>query len=239
MGMPVTVEIVGGAQHDLEPFFAYFTAVDARFSPYKQESEASRINRKEIAPDAYSADMNEIIDLAEETKRATQGYFDVTRPDGTFDPSGIVKGWAINNAALLAISHGHANFWIEAGGDIQTAGTNEHGSPWSVGLQSPFHAHDIVKVIYPHGSGIATSGTYIRGRHIYDPFTGQPVDTSCVSLTVIGPDVYEADRFATAAFAMGPDGIHFIEALPGFEAYAIDRDGVATHTSGFTNYLTP
>lgn len=36
-----------------------------------------------------------------------------------------------------------------------------------------------------------------------------------VSLTVIGPDIYEADRFATAAFAMGVDGIYFLEKLGG------------------------
>ena len=43
----------------------------------------------------------------------------------------------------------------------------------------------------------------------------------------------EADRFATAAFAMGKDGILFIENLPGFEGYAIDAKGIATMASGF------
>ena len=50
---------------------------------------------------------------------------------------------------------------------------------------------------------------------------------------MIGPNIYEADRFATAAFAMGRDGILFIEELQGFEGYMIDRNGMATLTSGF------
>ncbi len=56
------------------------------------------------------------------------------------------------------------------------------------------------------------------------------------SLTVIGPDIYEADRFATAAFAMGRGGIDFIESLEGFEGYMIDASKTATFTSGFGRY---
>ena len=52
----------------------------------------------------------------------------------------------------------------------------------------------------------------------------------------MGPNVLEADRFATAAFAMGREGIHFIESLKGFEGYAIDAKGIATMTSGFEVY---
>jgi thiamine biosynthesis lipoprotein len=61
--------------------------------------------------------------------------------------------------------------------------------------------------------------------------------TDVVSLTVIGPNIYEADRFATAAFAMGEEGIRFIGRLAGFEGYMIDRRGQATFTNGFTRYV--
>ena len=57
-----------------------------------------------------------------------------------------------------------------------------------------------------------------------------------MSLTVIGPDIYEADRFATAAFAMGMEGIEFIERLSGFEGYIITNEGIATMTSGFEQF---
>ena len=59
------------------------------------------------------------------------------------------------------------------------------------------------------------------------------------SLTVVGPNVCEADRFATAAFAMGTTGITFIESLPGFEGYLIDANARATFTSGFGRYVSP
>ncbi len=237
MGMPIEIEIVGsGAQAALEAAFAYLVAVDARFSTYKEDSEISRINRGEIEENATSVEMREVFALAEKTKKETSSYFDIRRPDGRLDPSGIVKGWAILNAAALIRKAGHENFMVNAGGDIAMNGKNAEGKEWSVGIRNPFKTSEIVKVVYPRGKGVATSGSYIRGAHIYNPHTPGEKLSDIVSITVIGPDVLEADRFATAAFAMGKGGIAFIESLPGFEGYAIDAHGVATLTTGFGAY---
>ena len=54
---------------------------------------------------------------------------------------------------------------------------------------------------------------------------------------MIGPDVLEADRYATAAFAMGREGIHFIERTPDLEGYEIDSAGTARMTTGLKKYL--
>jgi thiamine biosynthesis lipoprotein len=85
--------------------------------------------------------------------------------------------------------------------------------------------------------GVATSGTAIRGQHIYNPYHRNTPILDIVSLTVIGPNIYEADRFATAAFAMGRKGIQFLEKLAGFEGYLIDAQARATLTSGFERYV--
>jgi len=233
MGMPATVEIVGGTQESLDAVFSYFNEVDARFSTYKQESEISKINRGEIKEPDYSSEMREIFALAEQTKKETGGYFSITTPGGSIDPSGIVKGWAIRGAATRAQAMGYHNYFLDIGGDIQSSGTDETGADWTVGIRNPFNRDEIVKAIRPLGRGIATSGTYIRGQHIYNPHAPGQEIRDIVSLTVVGPDVYEADRFATAAFAMGKGGIAFIEALPGYEGYLIDGGGVATMTTGF------
>ncbi len=252
MGMPVTVEIVEprgsnttkkGAGQDsaaaaIEKVFDYFTHIDEKFSTYKETSEISAINKSGAGVsgrDGWSEEMQIVFTLAEETKRATNGYFDIKRPDGTYDPSGLVKGWAIWNAAEILKKEGFENFYVDAGGDIQPRGTTDEGRPWAVGIKNPWNEAENVKVVYVHEKGVATSGTYIRGRHIYDPKTGKAAD-DIVSLTVIGPNIYEADRFATAAFAMGTDAIRFIESLPGFEGYMIDKDRMATMTSAFEHY---
>jgi thiamine biosynthesis lipoprotein len=237
MGMPIEIDIIDdNASAALEVAFEYFVAVDNRFSTYKNDSEISRMNRGEIGQDAMSAEMREVFALAEKTREETNGYFNIHRPDGSIDPSGIVKGWAILNAARPIKNAGYENFFVNAGGDIAVSGKNEKGEEWSFGIKNPFQTNEIVKVMYPRGKGIATSGSYLRGNHIYNPLHPKEELCDIVSITVIGPDVFEADRYATAAFAMGKNGILFIEQLSGFEGYAIDKNGIATMTSGFSAY---
>lgn len=233
MDMPVTVEIndTGATNEVLADIFAYFHYIDNKFSTFKATSEISLINYGLLKEADYSADMQTILKLAEITKSETGGYFDIRKNNG-LDPSGIVKGWAINEAAKLLRGKGFRNFYIEAGGDIQTSGTNSKHESWTVGIRNPFNTATIVKKISVSGLGVATSGTYERGKHIYNPKQNYHPADDLTSLTVIGPDIYEADRFATAAFAMGKPGIFFLENLKGFEGYMIDKTGVATFTRG-------
>ncbi len=102
--------------------------------------------------------MKGVLRLSEEARRATDGYFDV-RFDGRFDPSGLVKGWAIRKAALLLDDDGFRSFCIEAGGDIEVRGANEDGKPWLVGIGSPFDMSLVVRTLHLSSCGIATSGT--------------------------------------------------------------------------------
>lgn len=239
MGLPITVEIVDQSveKNTFSKVFAYFKKVDNRFSTYKRESEISKINRGEIREEDYSADMKLIFEQAEKTKRETNGFFDI-KHFGKLDPSGIVKGWAIQNAADLLTSEGYKTFYVEAGGDIQVAGKNEEGKAWTVGIRNPFERNEIVKVVTLQNNAVATSGTSVRGQHIYNPHAPSEKINDVVSLTVIGPNIFDADRFATAAFAMGKQGVNFIGKLAGFEAYQIDKDGIATFTSGFERFVS-
>ncbi|TGQ53096.1 FAD:protein FMN transferase [Mesorhizobium sp. M1C.F.Ca.ET.193.01.1.1] len=239
MGMPITVDLGVPAGDLVGKVFDYFDGVDRRFSTYRKDSEISAINRGDVPVRDWSGQMRDVMALAEQTRRETDGYFDIHRPDGSLDPSGIVKGWAIRNAAEIVRQAGVSDFFIEAGGDIQSSGRNASGRDWSVGIRNPFHADEIIKVIYPRGCGVATSGTYARGLHIYNPRAAHDPITDIVSLTVIGSDVLEADRFATAAFAMGRDGILFLEQTQGLEGYLVDGNCRATPTSGFGAFCQP
>jgi len=237
MGMPITVEIPNHKSHlpaqagitntAIERVFKYFKYVDEKYSPFKDTSEVAKANRGE----RVSQEMKKILNLAEETKQETLGYFDIKKPNGKIDPSGIVKGWAIKNAADILRSKGFERFYIDAGGDTEIV-----GKKWKWGIRNPFNKKEIVKALLLSDCGIATSGTYERGRHIYNPITREIASDEIVSLTVIGPDVFRADKFATPAFAMGKQGIEFIERLSGFEGYMIYKNGNAVMTSGFDKY---
>jgi len=237
MGMPVTVEIVDthADEADLDDIFAYFQYIDDTFSTYKPDSEISRLNEGSLLLADAGADMQTIFRLAEQTRQQTRGYFNIAR-DGRYDPSGIVKGWAIATAAEQLHDAGFANYYVDAGGDIQASGHNSVGNDWRVGIRNPFNLNEVVKVLAIRDYGVATSGTYVRGQHIYNPHGDAPI-VEVLSLTVIARSVYDADRFATAAFAMGSAGLNFIQGLDGFEGYMIDSRGRATFTSGFGKFV--
>ena len=236
MGMHATVEIVDAkvTEENIHEIIEYFISVDESFSPYKQTSDVSKINNGTLEVKEYSKEMKEILYLADQTKKETDGYFDIYK-EGKLDPSGIVKGWAIWNASSILEKKGFQNFYIDIGGDIQVQGL-KNGNAWKVGIRNPFHHHENIKILALSNCGIATSGTSIRGQHIYNPHKTGDI-TDIVSMTVIGPNVYDADRFATAAFAMGTKGIQFIEKLEGFEGYMIDKNGIATYTSHFEKFV--
>src|SRR5690349_1544130 len=72
-----------------------FTQLDLTFSLYRAGSEASRLNRGELALASASDTMKELYSEAAEWRLATEGAFTAERPDGGLDLSGIVKAHAM------------------------------------------------------------------------------------------------------------------------------------------------
>jgi thiamine biosynthesis lipoprotein len=239
MGMAVSFDIrapmpPGDA---LQAVVEWLHHVDETFSTYKENSEISRFARGEISVDDLAGDTADVLQMCMELTDITNGAFDafvVPAPNGTsLDPSGYVKGWAVERAAAMLQSAGAENFCINAGGDIALRGTAGTDQPWRVGIRHPAMPHQQAIVIDVAGPvSIATSATYERGAHIIDPRDGQPT-TGVASATVVGPDLGIADAFATALFVMGEDGLDWIEQQPGYEGYIIANDEITMWTSGF------
>jgi len=108
MGMTIKIEIAdkNADEKIFDKIFSYFKKIEERFSVYKENSEISKINRGEINKNKWSPEMKEIFELSEKTKRETNGYFDIQKPDGKYNPSGLVKGWAILKAADILRKEG-------------------------------------------------------------------------------------------------------------------------------------
>src|SRR5260221_1647418 len=146
MGMPVIIDVSDSVNDEIfEEIFDYFREVDEKFSPYKATSEVTLINNSKSKIKKTSADMKLILKLANETKEETNGYFDIYR-NNYFDPSGIVKGWAIYNASKILTKKGIKNFYIDAWGDIQTSGKNGDGKKWAIGIRNPVKTNENVKI---------------------------------------------------------------------------------------------
>jgi thiamine biosynthesis lipoprotein len=231
--MPVTVHVVDDVARSeaLDRVFEDFALLDRTFSPFLAGSEVSRINRAELRPEDAGQLVKQAIDLCRLYERATDGYFSPWIA-GSFDPSGLVKGWAIDRACSILDACGYRDFFVDAGGDVQTRGRNAEGGPWRVGVRHPVERDKVACVVLVSGLAVATSGTYEKGEHIVDPHTGKPAN-ELLSLTVVGPDILQADVFATAAVAMGMSGLEFVSRTSGYEAFAIDNQLRTWYTPGF------
>jgi thiamine biosynthesis lipoprotein len=180
-------------------------AVDAAFSTYRADSEISRLNAGTLAPDALSSDVRAVLRECERLEDLTDGYFSA-RPDGRIlDPSGYVKGWAIQGSADELATAGSLNHYVNGGGDVVCAGRPEPGRGWRIGISDPHERGRLLRTIEAAGPlAVATYGTAERGAHIFDPHTGRPA-TELASVTIVAHDLVTADVYATAAVAMGAE----------------------------------
>jgi FAD:protein FMN transferase len=233
MGMPVTIDVrdSSGDARTLDLAFAEFQLLDRIFSPFRPDSEVSRINRGELRIEDAGAEVTRAIEIGELYATATNGFFSVWL-NGRFDPSGLVKSWAIDRAASILQQRGAESFFVDAGGDVFARGGNGSGQPWRVGIRHPIERNQFAEVVTGVDLAVATSGTYEKGAHVIDPRTGLPA-TELISATVVGADIVTADVFATALLAMGTQGLEFVQRTDGYEAYVIGTDLLAGRTSGF------
>ncbi|WP_211258833.1 FAD:protein FMN transferase [Spirillospora albida] len=238
MGTAVTIDIADPLPHGtltglVERTCAWLHEVDERFSTYKPASEVNRLDRGELPAGGCSPDMKEVLDACAELRRATGGYFDAWAT-GRLDPSGYVKGWSVEVASARLAAAGSLNHCVNAGGDVRTRGRPEPGRPWRIGVRHPWEPGEQAWVLSATDLAVATSGTYERGDHVIDPHSGEPA-TTLRSVTVTGPDLAVADAYATAAQAMGLDGLLWLARLAdsGYESAAVTGDGHAYRSEGF------
>ncbi|HET8660823.1 MAG TPA: FAD:protein FMN transferase [Micromonosporaceae bacterium] len=230
MGIPVSIHLAGprAGQAHADRAYAWLREVDARFSPFRAGSEVSRLNRGE--PVRPSADLATVCHACTDLWRATAGYFDA-HVGGSFDPCGYVKGWAVQVASDRLVAAGVTDHFINAGGDVRVRGRPAPGQPWRVGIQHPWQEQRTAWVLEVTDAAVATSGTYRRGMHVIDPFTGRPA-ADLASVTVVGPDLGVADAYATAALAMGEAGLDWLAGLDGYESAVVTADGRALRSRG-------
>lgn len=211
---------------------AWLHEVDATFSTYRDDSVVSRLARGELSLPECSAQVQEVFALCEQVSLKSKGYFSI-RADGRLDPSGMVKGWAIERASDLLAAHGSGNHAVNGGGDIQLEGEPAPGKPWRVGISDPHNGKRVLTVVTGRDLAVATSGIAERGAHIVDPHR-RAAPVGLAGVTVVGRRLTLVDAYATAAFAMGTEALDWIESLEGYEGLAVGADGSTRSTPGWS-----
>ena len=217
--------------------FDHLRDFDARFSTYRRDSEISRVGRGEVSLDECSPDVREVLERCDALRALSLGYFDIRghRTDGGLDPSGFVKGWAVEAAAATLDAAGAENYCLNAGGDVVARGESEPGRPWRIGIRHPELPAKLATVLEVRDLAVATSGAYERPNHITDPHTGRAPE-GVLSVTVVGTSLSEADAYATAAYAMGPAGLAWIATLPGYAGCMVTTERRLVWTPQFERY---
>ncbi|MGC2998836.1 FAD:protein FMN transferase [Streptomyces sp. G35A] len=214
--------------------------VDEVFSTYRDDSQVLRLARGELTLAECDPEVAEVLELAAEAERVSDGWFS-PRYRGRLDPTGIVKGWATERAALGLAAAGATGVSVNGGGDVQVLGAPGARRPWRVGVSDPLRPGTLAAVVSAAGAdglAVATSGTAERGDHIVDPRTGRSAVTDLVAVTVVAPRLTWADCWATAAFAMGSrQALAWLESLPDVEALLITAGDEAWCTGGLAARL--
>ncbi len=236
MGMPISLAVrgreVGDPELDRawEQVLASLRDADAVFSTYREDSWVTRLGRGEVALDDCPPEVREVLDLGEQARVQSAGAFDVRRPDASgepvLDPSGVVKGWAVERAAAALRRLEDVDWSLSAGGDLVCHVAAADGPPWLVGVEDPHDPTRVLARVPVRRGAVATSGTAHRGPHLVDARTGR-APSGVASVTVVGPDLTWADLDATAAYAQGAEALTWLRTRPGRCGLVVWDDGRA------------
>lgn len=233
MGTAISVHVVG----DPDPAaFSRATAacfdelrdVDRVFSPYRDDSDILRIARGERAMRDASPWVAEVAEACAQAEADTGGLFTAWW-SGVFDPTGYVKGWAVERAARrhlapLTAEPGVIAAGINAGGDLQLFTATGADWTWNVAVVDPTDRSRVIATVPVRDGAVATSGAAERGAHIIDPRSGRPA-AGVASATVIAAGLAHADVWATAAVVAGCDDLGWIPRAGATAGILVSDDG--------------
>ena len=213
MNIPFTVKLATKDPDDVvkeqlkvatEKIDEWLYQVDLKFSPFRYDSLVSKFQRGDKTPLLESKNFQSVYAqsvLAEQmTDKIFTPYF-----AGRYDPTGLVKGWAIEKAfdkylKPLLKDPMIAGVSLNGGGDIKFATSPQTDFRWGIGIENPDDLTEIIATYYLKNGAIATSGNSKRGEHI---IRINPNDVEQV--TVISQSLVEADIWATVGVSAGID----------------------------------
>ena len=233
-------EAVGAVTRRLE-------AIDEQFSAWRPDSWVSRLICGKVAPSDCPVEVQRVVAFAMDMIEVTNGYFSpfwrrLPYGDPGPDPTGLVKGWAAQQASDVLLAHGLADHVVNAGGDVVASGRPSPEAPergWRIGIADPHSRDSLAGAIdldqSPSRWAVATSGTAELGAHVADPHAGRfPLAVASATAVTRLDGLYGidegaavADACATALVAAGAEAPGLLARLDGCGAdlLFIARDG--------------
>ena len=233
MGTVVSVHVVGDLPEvrvdaAIDAFVTGLEEIERVFSTFIDDSDISRLRRGEAGLDEIDPRVRDVLAACREVEKATGGRFSA-QWRGAPDPTGYVKGWAVDTAgeeflAPLLRERGGVAVGVNAGGDLRLWTAADQTWAWRVGIADPTASGSVLATLDVRNGAVATSGTAERGAHIIDPRTGLPA-TSVRSATVVADTLTTADVWATAGVVAGFDDLTWIADAPARSGIVVAADG--------------
>jgi len=233
MGTVVSVHVMGDPDPEVfadaaDACFAHLRRADRVFPTYRDDSDVMRLRRGELAPQDADPWVADVADACARAEAETGGLFSATW-SGQWDPTGYVKGWAVEGAARahlasLVAQPGVVAAGINAGGDMQLFTAPGADWTWNVGIADPGASARVLATVGVRDGAVATSGPGERGSHIVDPRTGRPA-AGVASATVVAAGLADADLWATAAVVAGFDDLGWLPRAGASRGMIVAEDG--------------
>ena len=172
----------------------------------------------------------------------TDGTAYLARPSMRLDLGALAKGYIADRVKALLLDRGVNSGVIDLGRNILLLGEKPGGEAFSIGIQSPGEAGELLRVLALRDRSLVTSGTYERYfdyggqryHHVLDPFTGFPAEKGLLAVTVLSDSSLLGDALSTACLLLGVDeGLKLVDSLSEAEALFVLEDGSVRTTAGF------
>ena len=233
MGIPISLALRG--RHTRDPaadaawaaVLASLREADRVFSTYRADSVVTAIRRGELAPADAPAEVHEVLAIGARVERAPTARSRCGAPE--LDPSGVVKGWAVERAAVV----------------LRALPRHRSACPpaatWSAGRcrRSPGGSGSRTRPTRPACSPSSrcvtarwpprVPRTAARTSSTPAPATRHPPSRQ---VTVTAASLTRADVDATAAYALGARAAEWLGQRVGRSGLVVWTDGTTTTVSG-------
>lgn len=241
MGTTASIHVVGAASASRAASDAAASTLtmlrelEATFSPFRADSDISRLRRGELSLADADPQVTEVADACRRLEAATGGRFSANA-GGVFDPTGYVKGWATDRAAgrhlaPLLDQTGVIAVGVNVGGDLRVWTAPGADWSWGIGIADPVRTGEVLATVDLRNGAVATSGTAERGAHLIDPRTGAPV-SGPVGATAVADDLTTADAWATALAVAADEEQGWLWDAPLRSAMSVTASGIRRWIAG-------
>lgn len=217
-----------------EQLLAELNRIEREYSPFKKDSLVNQFRQGDFSLLEINKEFQEIYTIVTTAKTATNGAFDPYHHQ-EYDPTGFVKGWAIERCFNLFLKPLLEADWVDGvalngGGDMQFASRPFTDHEWNIAIENPKQTKEILQKVSMKNGTIASSGYSKRGHHIIGN------DSTLEQVSVFGEKLGFTDLWATALLSSDADNRSYLISHYNLSALLVFSKKIERYVNGEKYY---